>query len=71
MFFILETQIDNNGNGTILPAITKDTRNQAESVYYNILQYAAISNVYKHGAIIFNEDCMPIMYKVYDHGEEE
>ena len=71
MFFILQTQVDENGNGAILPAITKATRNEAESEYYRILQFAAISSVYKHGAIIFNEDCMPIMYKVYDHGEEE
>lgn len=71
MFFILETQVDQSGNGAILPAVTKQNRNQAEAAYYRILQYAAVSSVYKHGAIIFNEDCMPIMYKVYDHEKEE
>ncbi len=71
MFFILELQVDENGVGSVLPAHTKEDRNEAESVYYSVLASAAISKVKHHGAILLNEDCVPIMYYAYRHLNEE
>lgn len=70
MYFILETQVSKDGTGSILPAHTKDDRNEAESKYYEILAVAAKSKVYKHGAIILDEEAFPIMYKAYTHETE-
>lgn len=70
MYFVLETQV-NDGVGAMLPAITKNTLNEAESEYHRILQYAAISDVDVHGAIILGEDCFPVMYKAYTHIDNE
>lgn len=69
MYIILEIQV-NNGVGAILPAVTKNTRQEAESVYHGILAYAATSSIEKHSAIILDEDCVPIMYKCYEHPKE-
>ena len=69
MYFILETQV-NNGVGAMLPAQTRDTQNEAESVYHTILSFAATSSVEHHGAIILDENCIPIMHKSYTHEVE-
>lgn len=71
MYFILETQVDANGVGAVLPAQTRDNRNEAESVYHSILATAAVSNVAYHGAIILDENCYPVMHNSYEHIEEE
>lgn len=71
MFFILETQVNKDGTGSVLPAHTKTDRNEAEAKYYQILSVAATSQVYKHGAIILDEEDYPIMYKAYTHDTEE
>lgn len=71
MFFILETQVNKDGTGAILPANTRMDRNEAEAVYHQILAVAAVSNVYKHGAIILDEEDFPIMYNAYTHDIEE
>ena len=74
MYFILETQVNKDGTGAILPANTRINRNEAEAKYHQILSIAAVSNVYKHGAIILDEEDFPIMYKAYTHdteGDEE
>lgn len=68
MFFVIETQVENGVGATLVT--TKETRNEAESDYHRILQYAAISEVDVHGAIILTEDCVPIMYKSYVHKGE-
>lgn len=68
MFFVIETQVNGN-TGAICPVITRETRNEAEASYHTILAAAAVSNVDVHGAIILSEDCIPVMYKSYDHRE--
>lgn len=69
MYFVIETQVNDGVGATIVT--TKDTRNEAESDYHRILQYAAISEVDIHGAVILTEDCVPIMNKSYRHEVEE
>ena len=69
MYFILETQV-NNGVGAVLPVQTRNTQDEAESVYHSILSFAATSSVEHHGAIILDENCIPIMHKSYTHEVE-
>lgn len=74
MFYIIETKttIDENGEkkgDTIVT--TKNTRNEAESEYHRILQYAATSSVYIHGAIVMTDECSPIMFKSYTHADTQ
>ena len=68
MFFVIETQVDKGKGSTLVT--TFNTRNEAESDYHRVLQYAAISSVDVHGAVILNEDCTPLMNKAYRHNEE-
>ena len=70
MYFIIETQAAEGGTGAAI-VTTKSTRNEAEAEYHRVLQAAAVSGVYKHGAVILTEDCMPLMPKCYEHGGEE
>ena len=70
MYFVIEAQIAGDGTGAVLPAITKETKNEAESVYYQILASAAISSVAHHGAIIFDEEMCPLLFKSYEHEQE-
>lgn len=70
MFYIIETQTTYDGEGNKIGAsivTTKSTRNEAESEYHRILQYAAISEVPIHGAAILTDECSPLMYKSYSH----
>jgi len=71
MYYVIETQTNKDGTGTVTPVITKTNRNEAESEFHRILQYAAISPMYKHGAIVVDEDDYPIMYQCYKHDTED
>ena len=65
MFFVIETQV-NGGQGSAL-VTTHATRNEAESKFHQILQYAAVSQVQKHGAIVMTEDCVLLLHSCYEH----
>lgn len=69
MFFVIETQV-NNGTGSAL-VTTYEDRNQAESKFHQILQYAAVSEVEKHGAVILTDDCIQVKYQCYEHAKTE
>lgn len=69
MFYIIETQTNEDDTGSAI-VTTKTDRNQAEADYHRVLATAAISNIYKHGAILMTDDCVPIMYMTYEHGGE-
>lgn len=75
MFYILETQVAKGSDPAQAAFLMtkKATRNEAESEYHRILQAAAVSSVYKHGAIIITEDCVPIpgFYQCYTHDPEQ
>lgn len=43
------------------------TRNEAESKYHQVLAAAAISNIPKHGAIMFTDEGYPLMHQNYVH----
>ena len=66
-YIVQEIQTDINGNVALLPAIVKNSRNEGESEYYIKLGYAAISEVYIHSVIMYNQDGTPILYGCYTH----
>lgn len=70
MYFIIQIQKNKEGVGSTL-VTTKETRNEAESEYHRILQYAALSTIPKHGAIIIDDDCAIHMTGCYTHEQEE
>lgn len=66
MFYVLEIQKYKDGTyGHIVH--TAETQELAESKYYGVLQYAAISDLPKHSTALLNEDGVELMYKSYTH----
>ena len=65
VFYVMEIQT-NEGTGSVIPQAFTD-RNQAESNYHEVLKYAAVSEIDKHGAILCNEDGFIIKSEVYNH----
>ena len=70
MFIVMEIQKSANGQVATLVS-TFEKQNEAESKYYDILKYAAISSLPKHGAVILTEDGFAFMNKCYDRTEVE
>lgn len=67
MYVIIEMQT--NGNTTVLtPPIVKETLDEAESAYHQILAAAAISQVEKHAAVILDEQGAIQDKRCYYHG---
>lgn len=64
LYYVIELQ--SNKSGACIPVVYTD-RNQAEAKYHDILKYAAVSDVRKHGAILCNEDGFVIKSEVYNH----
>lgn len=65
-YIVIELQ--KNAEGGITHLFTEhNTKEDAESKYYSILAYAAVSEVPVHGAIIVDEDCNPIKNNSYKH----
>lgn len=64
LYYVIELQ--SNEGGACVPVVFND-RDQAESKYHDVLKYAAVSDVRKHGAILCNEDGFIIKSEVYNH----
>ena len=64
LFYVIEIQ--SNESGACIPVVFTE-RDQAESKYHDVLKYAAVSSVRKHGAILCNEDGFIIKSEVYNH----
>ena len=54
MYIIQEIQTENNVT-SLLPAVQKETKNEAESVYHSVMASAATSAVDVHACIIYDE----------------
>ena len=65
-FYVCELQTTVGGPGSVTP-YAFDTRNTAEAKYHELLSVAAVSQVDKHGAILFNEDGFMLKNEVYNH----
>lgn len=69
MLIIQEIQT-NGGKTALLPAVTKDSRNDAESAYHMILSNAAISQVEVHTVLMYDEHGNTIRREYYEHPKE-
>ena len=67
MFIVLEMQKLDENTLTILPANTYESQAEADSKYHAILSVAAVSSVWKHSAVMLNEDGTPMKYDCYVH----
>lgn len=66
VFYVLELQTYGNGTGTVIPQ-SYDNLREAESKYYLILSSAAISTVYRHGAVLMTEEGFTLKQEVFTH----
>lgn len=65
MYYVIEIQSANN-TGAVIP-FTYTDRNEAEAKYHTLLAVAAVSEVDKHGAMLFTDDGFVIKSEVYNH----
>lgn len=70
MFIILEIQTMANGTVAILPAVQKETRKEADSVYHSILAAAAISGLPVHSAVILTNYGNVVAFQSYSNEQE-
>lgn len=64
-------EIQKSAQGAISNIVTSyDTKLEAESHYHTVLAAAALSNLPSHGAVIIDENCMPIAWQAYSNSEE-
>lgn len=66
MFIIQEIQTT-NGQTALTPAVVKPTREEADSVFYSLLSYAAISTVGIHAVVMFDEHGNVLNVGRYEH----
>ena len=69
VFYVLELQTYGDGTGSVIPQ-SYPTLRQAESNFYLILSAAAISTVYKHGAVLLSEEGFTLKQEVFTHPVE-
>lgn len=69
MYIVQEIQTE-NGISTLLPAITKIDKNEAESAFHTICGSAAISSVDVHTVVIYDEHGNIIRREFYEHLDE-
>lgn len=68
MFYVIEIQTTNTG--AVIPFVFTD-RNDAEAKYHALLAVAAVSQVDKHGAMLFTDDGFVLKSEVYNHQEPQ
>lgn len=66
-YLVLEIQVSANGSVAMLPVKDFDDRNTADSAYFSVLSFAAVSNVYKHTALVINEEGEVLLKRTYTH----
>jgi len=70
VFYVLELQTYGDGTGSVIPQ-SYDNLRAAESKYYLILSAAAISTVYRHGAVLMTEEGFTLKQEVFTHPMEQ
>ena len=69
MFIVVELQTNSDGTlGTLVSSFTD--KNQADSKYHQVLQYAAVSQLPKHACIMFSEEGFFLKNECYQHEVE-
>ena len=66
MFFVVEIQKLADGSWHNITT-QHETQAEAESKYYTVLSYAAVSENLSHGAILFDDKGVYFMRKVYNN----
>ena len=66
VYYVLELQTYANGTGSVIPK-SFSTLRSAESKYYSILSTAAVSSVYRHGAVLMTEEGFTIKQEIFTH----
>lgn len=66
MFYVIEIQTTNTG--AVIPFVFNNL-SEAEAKYHSLLSVAAVSQVNKHGALLFNDDGFVLKSEVYNHVE--
>jgi hypothetical protein len=69
IFYVLELQTYGDGTGSVIPA-SYPTLREAESKFYQILSFAALSTVYRHGAVLMTEEGFTMKQEVFTHQME-
>ena len=69
IFYVLELQTYGDGTGSAIPS-TYPTLREAESKFYQILSFAALSTVYRHGAVLMTEEGFTMKQEVFTHQME-
>lgn len=65
-YIVIELQ--KNVDGQVSNIVTEyNTLTEAESKFYSILAYAAVSEIPVHSAIIVSEEGFPVKHKCYKH----
>ncbi len=70
MFYIVEIQKSAEGAVSHLVQ-TAPTRAEAESKYHGVLQYAAVSPLAAHSALVFSDEGFPVLHQCYKHAQAE
>ena len=66
MYIVFEIQT--NANGTVGTLVnTYEDRNQAESKYHQVLEYAAVSALPKHACTLMSEEGFELKSECYKH----
>ena len=66
MFIIQEIQTT-NGVTALLPAVTKNDKNEADSAYFSTLSFAATSSVNVHTVMMYDEHGNVLRKDYYEH----
>ena len=66
IFYVLELQTYGDGTGSVIP-MSYNNLPAAESKYYLILSAAAVSTVYRHGAVLMTEEGFTMKQEVFTH----
>lgn len=69
MYTVIETQTNDQGHTTVVPAVTYNTLNEARAKFHTILAAAAVSSVPRHAAIILDDQCITMARECYEHGD--
>ncbi len=70
MYIVIELQTSKDNKVAIL-VTSFDNINDAKSKYHTILSSAAISNIYKHAAVILDDNGSLIARECYIHSEKD
>lgn len=66
MYIIFEIQTNTDGSiGTLVN--TAETRNQAESIYHQVLASAALSSLPRHACVLMTNEGFQLMSQCYHH----